>query len=161
MFFYLLNTSFNNKQLLREEAQNWKNEPKDMSPWVSTNFSRIYKEKFRDKTKISDGDCDHWVENIPIEDKLLKTSNKEEINEIIEELYEKHKNQIIRESGMSGYGILNIVDVRENIKNNIINASPIPKVFKIFYENNCWIGVFIFQAFTKTPSCLNSQLRLL
>ena len=53
---------------------------------------------------------------------------------------------------MSGYGILNIVDVRENIKNNTINASPIPKVFKIFYENNCWIGVFIFQAFTKTPS---------
>ncbi len=53
---------------------------------------------------------------------------------------------------MTGYGILNIVDVRESIKSNIIYASLIPKVFKIFYENNCWIAVFIFQAFTKTPS---------
>ena len=70
----------------------------------------------------------------------------------IEEKYQKHKKQILREGGSSGCIILILADIREEIKSNKYHAKIPKKCFKIFFENDIWIAVFLFQAFTKTPS---------
>ena len=58
----------------------------------------------------------------------------------------------MREAGQVGFGILEVADIRDEIKTNEIPAKPLPKCFQIFYENNFWFVVLLFQAFTKTPS---------
>ncbi|KKN53003.1 hypothetical protein LCGC14_0606920, partial [marine sediment metagenome] len=65
-----------------------------------------------------------------------------------------HKNQIIREGGGSGCIILILADIREEIKSNKYHAKTPEKCFNIFFENDIWIAVFLFQAFTKPPSKL-------
>jgi len=46
-------------------------------------------------------------------------------NEIIVEKFDKQKNQLIRYTGKSGYGILELTDIREEIKNNEIPTKAI------------------------------------
>ncbi len=149
---FLLDSSYQNSLFFRDKAQNWKSEPKKMSRWVSFYLSLLFRENLKDRTGVSDGNADHWIGDIPIEDKLIRKSNKKQIDKVIFELYNSEKNQIFREAGRTGFGIFFVFDIREEIKKNIIPASPITQCFQIFYEENRWIAVFLFQAFTKTPS---------
>jgi hypothetical protein len=111
----------------------------------------------KDKSGVSGGDSDHWIDEIPIEDKLLKTEENLDHKNILEEIYNKHKGQIFREAGKSGFGILCIADIRGKIKNNTIAAFPLKKCFHVYYENNIWVAVFLLQAFTGTPSKVKSN----
>lgn len=151
-FFVLLIESFKYFYILRKEAQNWKNEPKEMTPAISLLLKKKFKDRLEDGSTVSNGHADHWVDKIPIDDKLLRDSKSDDIYKVIEELYKKHRDQIMREAGECGYGFICIMDIRDKIKKNIITASPLNKCFRIFYEDGFWIGLFIFQAFTKTPS---------
>jgi len=151
-FFDILKVCYDHRVKFREPAQNWKDEKKDMNPWMSTILTFIFHNKHKDESLVSDGDADHWIEEIPVEDKLLKTEEKLDNENIIKEKYEKHKKQILREAGKCGYAIFVIADIRKEIKNNEIPARPLKKCFQIFYENNIWIAAFLFQAFTKPPS---------
>ncbi len=151
-FFTILQSCYDYPSYFRTPAQKWKSEPKDMSPWVSTVLLHKFKERLKDKSGVSGGDSDHWIDEIPIEDKLLKSEENLNHENILEEKYNKHKGQIFREAGKSGFGILCIADIRRKIKNNAIAAFPLKKCFQIFYENNIWVAVFLLQAFTETPS---------
>ena len=115
---------------------------------------KIELDTMTDNSLISDGHADHWVDNVPIEDKLLKSEKKIGNNNLIEELYPKYKKQLLREAGKSGYAILIIVDIREGIKKNTTILHPLKNCVMIFFENGIWTAVFLFQAFTKTPSAL-------
>ena len=123
-----------------------------MNHWMSKILRIYFHNRLRDGTLVSDGDSDHWIDDIPIEDKLLRTSEKLGTDTLIEEKYNKEKKQVFREAGKVSFGILEIADIREEIKNNKIPALPLKKCFKIEYENHTWIAVFLFQAFTKPPS---------
>jgi len=156
-FFILLHSCYDYPYNFRTPAQKWKSEPKDMSPWLSTVLLPRFRSRLKDKSGVSGGDSDHWIDEISIEDKLLKTEENLDQKNILEEKYNKHKDQVIREAGKSGFGILCIADIRRDIKNNSVAAFPLKKCFHIYYENNIWIAVFLFQAFTKTPSKVKSK----
>ncbi len=151
-YFDILKICYDHRVNFREPAQNWKTEKKDMNPWMSKILTFIFHKNHKDESLVSDGDSDHWIDEIPIEDKLLKTEEKLVNEKIIKEKYEKHKKQIFRESGKCGYAIFVIADIRDEIKNNEIPARPLKNCFQIFYENDIWIVAFLFQAFTESPS---------
>ena len=77
-----------------------------------------------------------------------------DVKKIIEEKYEKEKRQIIREGILSGFQILIIADIRDEIKENKTLAKKVPECFKVFYEGGYWTAAFLFQAFTDPPSNL-------
>ena len=156
-FFILLHNCYDYPYYFRNPAQKWKIEPKDMSPWLSSVLLPRFRERLKDKAGVSGGDSDHWIDEIPIEDKLLKTEEGLNQETVLEEKFNKHKDQVIREAGKCGFGILCIADIRREIKNNSIAAFPLKKCFHIFYENDIWIAVFMIQAFTKTPSKVKSK----
>ena len=156
-FLTILHSCYDYPDYFRTPAQKWKSEPKDMSPWVSTVLLRKFKERLKDKSGVSGGDSDHWIDEIPIEDKLLKSEENLNHENILEEKYNKHKGQIFREAGKSGFGILCIADIRGKIKSNKIAAFPLKKCFQVFYENDIWVAVFLLQAFTETPSKVKSK----
>jgi len=153
-FGKLLHISYDIEGFLRIPAQTWTDEVRDMQPWVSEELMRGFGSRLKDEALVSGGHSDHWIDGIPIEDKLLRTEEKLNNEKLIEEKYQKHKNQLLREAGKSGYGLLVIADIREEIKNNDIPAHPLKNCLKIFLENNIWIAVYLFQAFTSTPSKL-------
>ncbi len=151
-YFDILHNFYDHKESFREPAQEWEDEKRDMNQWMSKTLRFYFHNRLRDGTLVSDGDSDHWIDDIPIEDKLLRTSEKLGTDTIIEEKYNKEKKQVFREAGKVGFGILELADIREEIKNNKIPAFPLKKCFKIKYENHTWIAIFLFQAFTKPPS---------
>ncbi len=153
-FGNLLFTSYDRKELFREEAQSWVHEVSDMQPWASIELKKKFGERSSDNSLVSDGHADHWVDNIPIEDKVFKSDKKIDNNYLIEYLYVEHKEQFFREAGKSSYTILIIADVREGIRKNTIRSYPLKKSVMIFNESDIWTAVFLFQAFTKTPSDL-------
>ena len=156
-FFIILHSCYDYPYYFRTQAQKWKSEPKDMSPWVSTVLLHRFKERLKDKAGVSGGDSDHWIDEIPIEDKLLRTEDKLNHKNVLEEKYYKHKDQILREAGKSGFAILCIADIRGKIKRNIIAAFPFKECFRVYYENKIWVAVFLLQAFTETPSKVKSN----
>ncbi len=156
-FFIILHSCYDYPYYFRTPAQKWKSEPKDMSPWVSIILLHRFGTRLKDKSGVSGGDSDHWIDEIPIEDKLLKTEENLDHKNILEEIYNKHKGQIFREAGKSGFGILCIADIRGKIKSNTIAAFPLKKCFYVYYENNIWVAVFLLQAFTGTPSKVKSN----
>ena len=153
-FGNLLKQSYRRKEIFRVSAQFWSNEPKDMHPWFNFLIDFSFGDRYKEEAQISDGKVEHWVDNIPIEDKLIRSNEKLNDKNIIEEKYQKHKKQIIREDGDSGCIILILADIREEIKSNKYHAKIPKKCFNIFFENDIWIAVFLFQAFTKPPSKL-------
>lgn len=153
-FGNLLKQSYRRKEVFRASAQSWSNETKEMQPWFSFFIEFRFADRYNEEAQISDGKVEHWVDNIPIEDKLIRSNEKLNDENIIEEKYQKHKKQILREGGNSGCIILILADIREEIKSNKYHAKIPKKCFNIFFENDIWIAVFLFQAFTKTPSTL-------
>ncbi|MFX1256501.1 MAG: hypothetical protein ACFFAN_01475 [Promethearchaeota archaeon] len=150
----LLRASAKEKGVLREKAQSWESEVKDMAPWTNKWLDERFGKKHTIKPQISDGHSDHFIDDITLEDKLLRSNEKLNVDNLIEEKYKKEKRQIKREGILSGFQILLIVDIRDEIKNNKVDAIRIPDCFKIFYEENYWTAVFLFQAFKDTPSVL-------
>lgn len=152
--FGLLRASAKDKGVLRERAQSWKSEEKDMSPWTNQWLEERFGKKHTIKPQISDGHSDHFIDNIALEDKLIRTNENLNNVNLIEEKYKKEKRQVKREGVMSGFQILLIVDIRTEVKEGKLDAIRIPKCFKIFYEEGYWTAAFLFQVFTKTPSNL-------
>lgn len=156
-FFILLHNCYDYPYYFQTPAQKWKSEPQDMSPWVSEVLLHRFRARLKDKSGVSGGDSDHWIDEIPIEDKLLRTEENLNHKNILEEKYNKEKGQIFREAGKSGFAILCIADIRGEIKNNTTAAFPLKKCFHVYYENNIWVAVFLLQAFTGTPSKVKSN----
>jgi len=152
--FGLLRASSKDRKIFREQAQNWKNEPNDMAPWTNDWLEEKFGVKHNIQSRISDGHSDHFINDVPLEDKLLRTNENLNDKDIIEEKYEKEKRQIIREGILSGFQILIIADIRYEIKDNKIVAKKVPECFKVFYEDGYWTAAFLFQAFTNPPSNL-------
>ncbi len=152
--FGLLRVSSKDGKIFREQAQNWKNEPNDMAPWTNKWLEEKFGVKHYIQSRISDGHSDHFIDDIALEDKLLRTNEDLNDTKIIEEKYEKEKRQIIREGILCGFQILIIADIRYEIKDNKIVAKRVPECFKIFYEDGYWTAAFLFQAFTEPPSNL-------
>lgn len=153
-FFGLLRVSTKDKKIFREQAQSWNNEPKDMALWTNDWLEGKFGIKHNIQSRISDGHSDHFVDDIALEDKLLRTTEKLNNKEIIKEKYEKESRQVKREGILSGFQILIIGDIRNEIKDNSIVAKKVPECFKIFYEDGYWTATFLFQAFTDSPSNL-------
>jgi len=153
-FFGLLRVSSKVKKVFREQAQNWTNEPNDMALWTNNWLEGKFGVKHNIQSRISDGHSDHFIDDIALEDKLLRTNEKLNDKKIIEEKYEKEKRQIIREGILSGFQILIIADIRDEIKENKTLAKKVPECFKVFYEGGYWTAAFLFQAFTDPPSNL-------
>lgn len=149
-----LRVSAKDAHFLRKKAQNWNNEEKDMSPWTNELLENIFGHKHNIKSQISNGHSDHFIDDLAIEDKLLRTNENLKNKNIITQKYEKEKRQIMREGILCGFQILLVVDIRDEIRNNEIVAIKIPKCIKIFYEDDYWTAVVLFQAFTKTPANL-------
>lgn len=151
-FFDLLHNCYDYKHYFRLKAQYWKDEITDMNPWMGRVCKSYYKDKHKDHSLVAGGDADHWIGQIPLEDKLLRSEGNIKNNKILDYLYQKHKEQILKEAGKSSYGVLTIADIRKEIINGSIFPFPLKRCYKIFYENNTWIVVFLLQAFIKTPS---------
>ncbi|KKM19952.1 hypothetical protein LCGC14_1650440, partial [marine sediment metagenome] len=91
-FGNLLNLSYKRKEIFRASAQSWSNEIKDMQPWFNILIGIRFGDRYKEEAQISDGKVEHWVDNIPIEDKLIRSNEKLIDKKIIEEKYQKHKN---------------------------------------------------------------------
>ena len=70
-FGKLLHISYDIEGLLRMPAQIWTHEVRDMQPWVSEELMRGFTSRLKDGVSVSGGHSDHWIDDIPIEDKLL------------------------------------------------------------------------------------------
>lgn len=123
-----------------------------MNPWMGSKLENLFQDRHKDHASVAGGDSDHWIDEIPIEDKLLRSDENLKNDNIIEEKFNKHKKQILKEAGKSSFGVLVIADIRKEVKNESINPQSLKKCFQVFYENYIWIIAFILQAFTKTPS---------
>lgn len=152
--FGLLRVSAKDRGILREQAQSWESEEKDMSPWTNRWLDERFGKRHTIKAQISDGHSDHFIDDIALEDKLLRTNENLNNDNLIEEKYKKEKRQIKREGIIGGFQILIIVDIREEIKNSRLDVKKIAECFKIFYEEGYWTAAFLFQAFNDTPSNL-------
>ena len=150
----LLRASAKEKRVLRERAQGWVDEVKDMSPWTNQWLEEKFGIKHAITPRISDGHSDHFIDDIALEDKLLRSSEKINNDNLIEEKYKKERRQIKREGILSGFQILLVVDIRDEIKNSEVDAMRVPDCFKIFHEKNYWTVVFLFQIIKDTPSAL-------
>ncbi len=151
-FFNILHKCYDYEGFYRKKAQKWIYEKRDMNPWIGGVLKDHFQDKHKDHSSVAGGDADHWIEQIPIEDKLLRSNENLNNDTVIEDKYEKHKNQILKEAGRSSYGVLVIADIRKEIKNGSFIPLPLKKCFKVYYENDTWIIVFLLQAFIKTPS---------
>ena len=152
VFFKILHKCYDYKEFFRAKAQRWRDEEKDMNPWMGGVLKDYFQDRHKDHSSVAGGDADHWINQIPIEDKLLRSEENLDNVNLIDLKFEKHKNQILKEAGPSGYGVLIIADIRKEIKNGSIIPFPLMECFKIYYENKIWIIVFLIQAFTTTPS---------
>ena len=155
--FGLLRISAKDKGILRDQAQGWKSEEKDMSPWTNQWLEEKFGKKHIIRPQISDGHSDHFIDDIALEDKLIRSVENLNNDSLIEQKYQKEKRQEKREGILTGFQILILVDVRDEIKEGKIDAKRIPECFKIFYEEGFWTAVFLFQAFTGTPSYIKKR----
>lgn len=120
-------------------------------------FEVYTKHKYHREAESGGGRCEHWIDTIPIEDKLIsRYDNFENILEFMNINYQKYSDQVIQyaEGKKSKYGFLIIADVRDQIKNGIIRRSPCRKCIDIKYDSEyrIWIGIFVFQAVNEPPS---------
>ncbi len=151
--------SFNKKNSFQEEALFWKKE-KEMHEWFDLKFRAFEKEhefiNYHSEADAGGGECEHFINDIPIEDKIVDKSDHTNIREFLKEQYENHYPQV-RRYGIgkrSKYAILLITDKREEIINDAIRVSSPNKCLMFQYnkEDNLWCAVFAFQVFKKTPS---------
>lgn len=155
----LLEQSFNKKNSFQEEALLWKKEKK-MHEWFDLKFRALKKEHefitYHSEADAGGGECEHFINNIPIEDKIVDKSDYSNIKEFLKEQYENHYPQVRRYAigKQSKFAILLITDKREDIIKDKIRASSPNKclLFQYNKEDNLWSAVFAFQVIQKSPS---------
>lgn len=147
-----LHISFDNPKYFRDIAKRWKDEVTDFQPWIQEKLMEKFGQNHVKNASVSGGHSDFKVFEIRIEVKLYKESDMKNVNGVKNDLWKKHKSQIIRESAHSGLGILLIADIRKEIINNEIDASQLGLCVDIEEDEGTFIAIFIFQAFSKTPS---------
>ncbi len=159
----LLIQSYNKKNSFLKSAEKWKKEI-EMHEWFHSKFQGFVQEHnfitYHTEADSGGGKCEHFINNIPIEDKIVDKSDNREMKEFLEEQYKKYYPQVRRYMGgqQSKYGILLITDKREEIKNDVIRAS-VPGSCLIFQYNegdDLWCAVFAFQVLLKSPSQLKT-----
>lgn len=152
----LLRISAKDRRVLRKKAKEWVSEVNDMAPWTNEFLERKFGRKHHIQSQISDGRSDHSIEDVALEDKLLRSSDNINNENLIKGKYNPSSRQVKRGGILSGFQILVIVDIREEIIKDQVDAIPIPHCFKIFRDiNNYWTAGFLFQAFQKAPSFLH------
>ncbi len=159
----LLIQSYNKKNSFLKSAEEWKKEI-EMHEWFHIKF-QVFKQEhnfitYHTEAESGGGKCEHFINYIPIEDKIVDKSDNKEMKAFLEEQYKKYYSQIRRYMGgqQSKYGILLITDKREGIKNDVIRAS-VPENCLIFQYNerdDLWCAVFAFQVLLKSPSQLKA-----
>ena len=131
-----------------------------MHEWFDLKFRTLERENefitYHSEADVGGGECEHFINDIPIEDKIVDKSNHTKIREFLEEQYENHYPQIRRHAigKQSKYAILLITDKREAIINDTIRASSSNKclLFQYNEDDNLWCAVFAFQVFQKSLS---------
>ncbi|MHA1723369.1 MAG: hypothetical protein ACTSXH_00795 [Promethearchaeota archaeon] len=155
----MVNIAYDNPKYYRKDACHWTTEDK-MHIWIERelNIFEAYTGcEYHREAESGGGKCEHWITNIPLEDKLISDYDDiEDIEEFLNKIYNEHGGQVLQyaEGKRSKYGLLLIADIRDKIKNQIIRRSPGYKCINLKYdkEYEIWIGIFIFQAMYKPPS---------
>jgi len=156
---YLLH-SYNDSQYFRKQAIEWENEGA-MDLWFADKFYQLmYEEKisyYREPIS-GGGKCEHFLNDIPIEDKIIQQSEHKNIESLLEEQYNKCYPQIKQyaKGKDSKYAILLLTDRRAEIVNNEIQIAVPDRCIQFRYnkKDDLWVAVFAFQVFLKTPSQL-------
>ena len=159
---FILHHSFQNPQYFRKLAELWQKE-KEMDLWFADKFYQLASEKqlsYTRESMIGGGKCEHIINSIPIEDKIVDRSDCIKMADFLEERYKKHYPQTSQYALGEGskYAIILITDRRPGVNNCDIKPSAPENCFLIKKneEGNIWCAVFVFQVYTKTPSQLKS-----
>lgn len=159
----LLIQSYNNSRFFRLFANEWDKE-KDMQEWFDNKFYELEAKydliSFHKESEAGGGACEHFVNNIPIEDKIIDKSNYIQMEDFLEEKYKEHYLQI-RQYALgkeSRYSVILIADRRPGIQNgNIRTSAPHNCVsFRYDQRDKLWCAIFVFQVFLKSPSKLKT-----
>jgi len=151
--------SFRDSHFYRKLAENWKKE-KEMDLWFAHQFYQLAIEKklsYAQEPLVGGGECEHMINSIPIEDKIVDKSDCIEMVDFLEERYRLHYPQTRQYAlGESKYAVILITDRRSGVKSGNIRPSAPEKciLFKKNEEDNIWCALFVFQVFTKSPSKL-------
>ncbi|TXT60864.1 MAG: hypothetical protein BAJALOKI2v1_70016 [Promethearchaeota archaeon] len=151
--------SFREPFFYRKFAENWMME-REMDLWFSERFLQLVSEKqlsYARESMKGGGKCEHIINNIPIEDKIVDKSDSISIGDFLEEQYRRHYPQVRQYAlGESKYAVLLITDVRREVKNcDVFPSAPENCIlFKYNEEDNIWCAIFVFQVFLKSPSQL-------
>lgn len=159
----LLIQSYNNSRYLRLFANEWDKE-KDMQEWFDNKFYELEAKydliSFHKESEAGGGACEHFINNIPIEDKIIDKSNYIQMEDFLEEQYKEHYLQV-RQYALgkeSRYAVILIVDRRQGIKNgNISTSAPHNCIsFRYSQKDKLWCAILVFQVFLKSPSKLKT-----
>lgn len=131
-----------------------------MHEWFDLKFRALKKEHefitYHSEADAGGGECEHFINDIPIEDKIVDKSGHTNIGDFLKEQYKIHYPQVRRYAigKQSKYAILLITDKREDIIKDEIRASSPNKclLFQYNKEDNLWCAVFAFQVIQKSPS---------
>ena len=159
---HLLLNSFQDTHFFRKLAELWERE-KDMDLWFAERFYQLAIEKqlsYTRESMVGGGKCEHIINSIPIEDKIVDNSNSIKMVDFIEEKYKEYYPQT-RQYALgerSNYAIILITDRRTTVKNGNIRTSAPENCIQIRFneEDKIWCAVFVFQVYTKPPSKLKS-----
>ncbi|MFX0135237.1 MAG: hypothetical protein ACFFDN_16455 [Candidatus Hodarchaeota archaeon] len=160
MGFWLLH-SFKDTHFFRKWAEGWEDE-KEMDLWFADHFIQFTSEKdlsYSQESMAGGGRCEHFINSIPIEDKIIERSDCIEMEDFLEEQYRIHYPQTRQYAlGESKYAIILITDRRLGVKNgNISVSSPHSCIlFRKHAKDNIWCAIFVFQVFSKSPSKLKT-----
>ena len=155
----LLIQTYNKKNTFHSEALEWKVE-KEMHTWFDLKYLSLEKEHdfitYHSEPEAGGGRCEHFINKIPIEDKIVTSSDNENIEDFLEEQYEIHFPQERRYAigKQSKYSILLITDKREEIIDGTNRAASPNKCLLFQYDekDNLWCAVIAFQVIQKSPS---------
>lgn len=151
LIFGELESYYNYRQIFRDPAQLWIDEPSDMNPFFGSRLKSLFGDENADNSRVSDGNADHFVYGLPIEDKLIRSTDNLRNEELISMKFKKHHKQFQR-IGNHKFCTILLADIRDEIKEGKVAAYPIEDCFDIIFEEKIWFAVFLFQAFQDSPS---------
>lgn len=117
-------------------------------PLMRNFLKKIFNSKFMKKSKMSNDCCKYMIESISIVDIVIRKTLVKDINTIREEIFKKYKTKIFGKFFKKKFNIICILKLCYEISDSI-EIIPKEKSFKLYYKNNCWIAVFIFQIFSR------------
>ncbi|MFW9878028.1 MAG: hypothetical protein ACFFG0_33525 [Candidatus Thorarchaeota archaeon] len=153
--------AFHDTHFYRKWAEKWEVE-KQMDLWFAERFYQLVTENklsYTRESMVGGGKCEHIINRIPIEDKIVDMSDGIKITDFLEKKYREYYPQTRQYAlGESKYAVILITDRRPEIKRGIISPSAPENciLFRHNKEDNIWCAIFVFQVFTKTPSQLKT-----